>query len=328
MKMLNKILLIICLFLMVSAAGWASGTGAGQKIVAPSTNLLVLYTDEYSQSITRLSSEFGIPDGEQTITEINGLLQTGVGTSEIDSFYNAGTYRGIKGGVAGAIRKYVLTFQYMNRGNTTEEVIVTSSLTAGDNRWWTEDPATKNLLEDEIQTYTITLNVQNPIALEDVVMNTLAKLITANHVVSYNAFSGAVGYYDGGFQANIQNIFSFEAEGATLEYLSKTVTIVAPASYGSPADAAVPGSKIKLTTMVKNTSTAVATGVRLRDKVANNCHFYPTDTPVLSGAAYNSNHFWATGSDNNMGPGSSIGWDDITISPNATVTVEYTFTID
>lgn len=331
----NKKILTTLIFFWITAAVWASGTGAGLRIIAPSSSLVVLYNDDAQQQVTRSSSEFGIIDDEHIVLEINGLVETNIDRSEIAGYENAGSYKGIEGGPAGTVKKYVIVFQYLNRGNTSEDVRVSASVTGGENRWWKEEEGIKTLQEDAIGEYRITLNVQNPLALEQVSLTTLAKLITANNVVSYNAFSGAVGLYQGSAQANVQyggtdnikNTFNFEAEGATLEYIYKIATITAPAGYGSPGDAPVPGSKIKLTTAVKNTSTAVATGVKIRDKIPNNCHFYPTDTPVLTGAADN-NYVWVGGLTNTVGSGSEIGWDDIKISPNATVVLEYTVTIN
>lgn len=331
---MKKWLIFIIMFLIFKVA-LASGTAAGMKIVAPSSNLVILYTDSEALIVTKSSSEFGIADDEHTILEINGLVQTNINDSEISSFYDNGVYRGILGGTGGTVRQYVLSFQYLNRGNTSEDVKITANVEGGENRWWVEEDITKNILEDEIKTYFITLNVQNPVALEDVTLTTLAKLITANNVVSYNAFTGAVGVYDGGFLAdvvyggtnNITNQFYFEAEGAALEYLSKTTEVIAPSGYGTPSNAKVPGSKIRITTQLKNNSTAVAAGVKLRDKIPNNCHFYPVDTPAVSGAA-NEDYVWIGGSSNTLGAGGVIGWDDIIISPNATISVEYTVTID
>lgn len=337
MLTMTKKILVILLLLLLSGLLNASGSSAGSEIVAPSVNLAVFYYDEMAETVSKSADQFNIPDDKQTVLEINGIVQEGIVTTSIAAFYDGGVYRGIQGGVGGTLRSYTIGLQYRNRGNTDEEVRVTSSLSLNTPRWQTEDPLKQNLAEDQVYTFVVTLNVQNPINLEDITMITMAKLVTATTVVSYNSFAGAVGYYEGGYIANlsyggtdnIANNFYFEAEGANLEYLNKTYSVLAPTGYaGAGNTTLVPGAKLQFVTEIKNTSTAVATGVKLRDKIPNNCHYYPGEPPEISGEANEGAPSWVGGAGNNQGPGSTIGWDDITISPNATITVKYSVTVD
>lgn len=333
--MIKKVLII--LLLLTCGLLNASGTEAGASINAKAIDLAVFYYNEAADVISKSAVEFSIPDDTQTVLEINGIVQEGFVTASIASFYDNGTYRGIKGGEAGTVRQYPIGLNYRNRGNTAEDVMVTSSLSISNSRWQKEDQGILNLAEDQVRTFIVTLNVQNPINLEDITMLTMAKLVTATNVVSYNSFIGAVGYYEGGEALNvgyggtnnIQNTFYFEAEGATLEFISKTYSVLAPSGYaGAGNTTLVPGAKIQYVTTVKNTSTAVATNVRLRDKIPNNCHYYPGEAPELLNEANDGDASWIGGSTNTQGAGAVIGWDDVSISPNETITIKYSVTVD
>ncbi len=334
--MKNKFKILILSILLIALASnllHASGTEAGSRIIAVSTNIEVIFTDSEGAAASKDASTDGIPDNIQTLLEINGLVQTATDVSALGSPVS-GVYKNIKGGTSGTVRPYLLTFTYMNRGNTSEDIKISSNVTGGP-RWITQDDVRKHVIEDDIGTLRVTLNVQNPISLEDISLRVIGSLVTASNVVSYNAWTGAVGIIEGGFEANvpygglnnITNNYTLEAEGASLVFPDKTLAISAPPDYEGSATAPVPGAKLRYTTTIKNTSTVVAINVDFRDQVPNDCHLYYEDTPEISGTA-DTNYSWYGAQNNSAGSGSTFGWDDIRISPNATVTLKYSVTID
>jgi uncharacterized repeat protein (TIGR01451 family) len=323
MIMKNKIkgiIIFLSSLLLILSLGQASGVGAGTEITAISTNLIVTFGED---SLT--GSEEGIADVTNTVLEINGLVETAIDTTVIDGLLDTGVYKGITPNT-----DIVLSYTYLNRGNTTEDVRVSMDIVQDGDTGWTGDIAiTANLAEDATYTFIVTINPTSVYNLQQVTVDILAHLITATNVVSYNSFANAIMAYSGpggysgyGGTDNITHAYVLEIEAYNSAFQTRTSEVFAPSAYSGATDAVVPGSKIKYDIVIINNSEAEARDIQIRDVIPYNCHLYD-NTYSIAGTTAGSESWTGTGD-----PGSTVGWNDVDIPASSTITATYTVTID
>ncbi|MDC0977731.1 hypothetical protein OAR19_00570 [bacterium] len=316
-----KRLLIILLILFAGIN--AAGTVAGSDIFVPSTNIELAYSDGGGSATSKNGSEDGLADISTTILEINGLVETDVDSTEINYLLSGGVYRNVTPGV-----DVVLRLTYLNRGNTDEETRISVDITQAASRWTGDVMITVNIVQDQTHQFVVTINPATVENLERATVDILADLVSATNVVSYNAYSGAVGLFDGGFQSdvsyggtdNIGHQYVLEAEGYDLEFVKRASLVTAPGTYGGTITDVVPGSIIRYKIVVKNNSGAVAKDVEINDQIPNNCHMYNTDTPT-------PNADFISPANDTSGEGTAVLFR-VTVPANSTATVNYSVTID
>jgi len=327
--MRKSIVLLAVIMVMLSWLS-ASGTRAGDSVFSPSVNLTIEYSSGSGGLTTsKNAADFGIADTAMNVLEINGLVETNLSLAGLSGLnLVGGLYKAVVPGT-----DYVMKFSYLNRGNNDEVVSFSSTVTDVD--WSGAAEVTTNLLEDATHVFTVTMNagvnlVEN---LEKATFNILTRLVDPDNVVSYNAFTAAVGAIgDTGTYGGTDNIthqYSFEIEGYNMEFSKRDVAVNSPTAYGYPADHptdVVPGSKIRYDIVFRNNSKAIAKDVILRDKIPNNCHLYYTETPAVDGATASA---WE-GETNNNADSTTVDAVKfrVTVPAESTVTASYSVTID
>ncbi len=340
-KKIFLLLVAICLFYCNELR--AAGSEAGSTILFSSANISIMYTAADSSTVSENGTAHAIDDHSISILEINGLIEI-----EKYDMYNIAesnpsinqaaenSYTDIPAG------EYLLTYTYMNRGNTSEEIGLTANISGAEpvDRWNVfPQNTTLNLAEDQVHTFRVSLNVTAPYALDETTLSINVGLSDPTNVVSYNAFDSAYVYFAGapeyaeyggayGGTGNFSYQYNLQAEGYNLKYLLRQKEIAAPAEYaaypGANLTDPVPGSKITYTTQIVNHNTSVAHGVNIKDIIPNNCHLFPDSHEIqniISGS-------WDSSVGSLAAEGTEVGWENVYISPNATVTVKYTVTID
>lgn len=337
MRKIKGLILCFLFSVMFITALQASGTGAGVTITAPSTDLKIVYGDGSGGSTTKNASIDGINDWASEVKAVHGLLPGEISCPTIVGFTGAnhGPYIGITGN-----QEYAISFTYNNRSNESITADIAAAVLGGGGRWTVADTSELNVDEDQNKTFFVTINVGNALAFERITVNITASITavpsTTKNVVSYNAFENAVGDMQNGAYGGIDDIFNYyvlEAQGFNLSVVSRSVEVIAPTSrgYNGGANDPVPGAKIKYSIAVRNDGSTVATNVDISDKIPNNCHLYFNDTPEVLGER---NNHWVAEPDgfaptlNTTAAGTVITFNDVNISPNNTVTLSYTVTID
>lgn len=337
MKKIGKIVLLTFALVLLINTALASGTGAGTAILAKAVSLNVHFVDQGGSSQSKSAATDGISDWTQSVKAIHGLDPQTALCPAITGFAEAnhGPYQGLA-----AASNYVFDLSFRNRSNESVTTDVIAAMTQAGSRWSITDSAEKTIIEDQIEHYFVTVNSGTALAFERVTINVTASITavpsTTKNVVSYNAFANAVGDMQNGAYGGIDNIayyYILEAEGFDLTVVTRSVEITAPTGYtGNPNDP-VPGAKVKYTIAVKNNSSSVATAVDISDVIPNSCHLYFNDTPTVEGEV---NNHWVAGIDgtsfsptvNTTAGGATVTFMDVNISANATITLNYTVTID
>lgn len=342
-KKIFLLLVALCLFYCNELQ--AAGSAAGDTILFSSSNISIMYTAADSSTISENGTSYAINDHSINILEINGLIEietydmshiAGVNPSININLLAENSYTGIPDG------EYLMQYTYMNRGNTNEDIGITANISGAEpaDRWNIfPQRTTINLAEDQVHTFKVSLNVTAPYALDEVTLSINIGLENPTNVVSYNAFNNAYVYFAGapqyaeygtayGGTGNFSYQYELQAEGYNLKYLLREKEVTAPSEYtaygGTNLTDPVPGSKITYTTQVINNNTSVAHGVNIKDIIPNNCHLFPGSDEIqniISGS-------WDSSVGYLPGEGTEVGWDNVYISPNTTITVKYTVTID
>lgn len=338
-KKARVIVSFLCLFVMLTGTVLASGTLAGTSILAKAVSLNVHYTTQGGVATQNSAAANGIEDWIEEVDAIHGLQPGTVFCPAIGTFAEAnhGPYDALP-----AASDYVFNLTFRNRSNESVTADVEAALTQAGARWSIADTAAQTIVEDGLGQYYVTVNSGTALAFERVTVNITASItavpsVTKN-VVSYNVFDGAIGdNANGGYGGDddIPYYYILEAEGFNLTVVTRAVEITSPQikGYGGGAHDPVPGSKVKYTIAVKNNSSSVATLVDISDVIPNNCHLYFNDAPTVEGEV---NDHWVAMDDgstfeptsNTTAAGTTVTFKDINISPNYTITLNYTVTID
>jgi uncharacterized repeat protein (TIGR01451 family) len=323
-------MLVVCFIFSTWLA--ASGTRYNTEILASSANLLIQYSSGNGGGVTtENAAAFGIHDATSNVLEINGLVEVlPLDLSGLSSLNLSGDiYKNVTPGI-----DYVMKFSYRNRGNNDEDV--SFSATVSDVDWAGAKEEKVMILEDSIYEFIVTLNagVNQVNNYERATVNTLAKLVDPDNVVSYNSFTGAVTLEKDDIDSyggtdNITNEFTFEVQGYMLAFSTRNVSVDAPVAYGYPAgqpNDVVPGAKLRYHIVFRNDSKAIANDVVLIDKIPADCHLYYTDTPSVNGA---NSAVWQGQTDNTADENTSDAVKFlVTIPAESTVTAHYSVTID
>lgn len=325
--------MVVALAICTILFSWlsASGTRYNTEILASSANLIIQYSSGNGGGVTTENAgAFGIADATSNVLEINGLVEVlPLDLSGLSSLTLSGDiYKNVTPGI-----DYVMKFSYRNRGNNDEDV--SFSATVSDVDWAGAKEEKVMILEDSIYEFIVTLNagVNQVNNYERATVNTLAKLVDPDNVVSYNSFTDAVtldklgGGYGG--TDNITNEFTFEVQGYKLAFSTRNVSVDAPVAYGYPVgqpNDVVPGAKLRYHIVFRNDSKAIANDVVLIDKVPADCHLYYTDTPSVNGA---NSSLWQGQTDNTADENTVDAIKFlVTIPAESTVTAHYSVTID
>lgn len=323
------ILLFICGMLIVSTA-LASGIGAGQQIQAVSTNLKIEFSDGGGGTTSKTASEFSIGTDTKTVIEINGLVETNQNLASLGAIQGS-IYRGFTPGT-----DYSISYTYLNRGNSSDDVDLTATKVDPLSHWTLADTAQQTIAEDATYTFWVTFNPTTALSYERATLNIETAILNPVNVVSYNAFSGAVGDMQNNGYGGVGTFnysYTLEAEGFDVAIFSRSSEIVAPA--GAPAGQPVPGAKITYTIVLKNNSTAVAAALTLKDKIPASCHmYYHADNypDVLGEYTGTGGHEWVRADD--FAPqamsaaGTDVVFSNVYVPAEGYVTLNYTVTID
>jgi hypothetical protein len=147
--------------------------------------------------------------------------------------------------------EYLLTYTYMNRGNTSEDIgwqPISATLNCQSLEFFPPKHYCK-FSKDQVHTFRVSLNVTAPYALDETTLSINVGLSDPNNVVSYNAFNGAYVYFSGapeyaeyagayGGTGNFSYQYDLQAEGYNLKYLLDKKKLP-PAEY-----AAYPGANL------------------------------------------------------------------------------------
>jgi uncharacterized repeat protein (TIGR01451 family) len=331
MNIIKKIIILLTItFLSIVNA---AGVGAGQRIIAPSVNIELIYTSGSGSAVTENGSYHEISDITSTVLTINGLVEIGVDETALSSLTPVGNiYTNV---IAGT--DYTLSYAYLNRGNAEDNVSFSATITEVTSGNWTGATSSiQSIAEDSFVTFSFTIraltaNVEN---LETATFNVLTSIVTPDNVVSYNSFADAVMAYSGpagysgyGGTDNIEHQIVIQIEDYNLSYLSRLVTINAPPDYPNTDSDLVPGSKIRYSIVVKNDTSAIAKDIVLTDIIPNNCHLYYTDTPSIEGGTDSSWEGETNNDASQSSPGNGVQFQ-VTIATQETVTLSYSVTVD
>lgn len=328
--MIKKVFIVLISMLMITATGLASGVGPGTPIEAVSSNLKIEFSDGAVGTTTKLASEFNIATDTKSVLEINGLVETDQNLAALGAI-QTGIYRGFTPGT-----DYMISYTYLNRGNTSTSVDITATKDDPNNHWVISDSAEVFIPEDDLATLNVTFNPSTALSYERTTLSIEVLLIDPINVVSYNEFADAVNDMQNGGYGGLGTFnysYTLEAEGFSVSISSRTSAITAP--DGAPAGQPVPGAKIKYTIVLKNNSTAVAAALTLKDKVPNSCHlyYYSTDYPDVEGEYEGTGgHAWVRADDfapqNMATAGTEVVFSNIYIPAEGYVTLNYSVTID
>ncbi len=335
--MFRKIILFSLLLLILASVTLASGTKAGSPITATSTNIVLRYSDGGSGEVSKNAKSDLIADWRQTIKAIHGLLPGDITCPQLAGFAkDTRVYTNVTANV-----DYVFSFTYYNRSNENVTADAVTVFNQPASRWSYIDPAARRIVEDEAVTYKVTVNSGTAIANEKVTLNVTASITAVEsgmgnlNVVSYNVFENVVssdmqlGAYGG--VNDIFNFYVLQAQGFSLTIITRNIDITVPSGYTGGAHDPVPGAKLTYTIVLRNNNTSVATNVDIFDNIPSNCHLYYTDVPTVLGEVRNlwnagGGGFTPTG--NTVPGGSLITFNDVNISGNHTITLNYAVTID
>ncbi len=305
---MKKLIGSLLVLTILCSAVFASGTRVNTIINAVAADIVLNYAGN-----TKNATADGLTDITSNVAAIHGLLETQANVPALLTDLVDGTYN--------------FDFAYLNRSNDDVIVDINQVFTPDARGHWTvsADEGTKNILEDQIATWNIAVVGALLESLEPATLSVTAKIQGGGlNVVSYNAFAGAVGDMLGGAYGGtdaIAHTYSLIALGADVTILSRTSVITDPLLGSNP----IPGAKIKYTVVVQNNNAARIVGAEITDRVPNNCHFYDTDAATITGTENDLTVVKPTGTG---AAGTAITYSNMNIGPNATLTMEYTVTID
>jgi uncharacterized repeat protein (TIGR01451 family) len=298
-----------------------AGTAASAALSANGSNIVVSYS---SGSITGTVTQ----NRTVTVKKISGLAYETV-LSDVPGTAN-NLYRPMVPGVT-----YNISFEYINRGNASDQIDLTTALTrTNDGHFTVGGNESKTVTAWQVASFNVEIDADNAYAYERATVDVTVDLNGVN-AVSYNAFNDA---YEGGTFASdgqyggvddLSYRFVLEAEGYSLTILSRSVTVNAPTGYtGTPVSETnlVPGVQITYFVAVKNNNNSVATSINLTDVIPNSCHLYYTTTPNVTGT---TRWDWQGATDNAATNATNDAVKfEITIPALSTVTASYTVTLD